>query len=50
MTSDGMARRCFCYLTDATIAFIYLLTYGKSPTSSKMNLKNVPNICIMLNN
>ena len=30
LTSAGMARRCFCYLSDATAAFLQLLARGSS--------------------
>jgi dTDP-glucose 4,6-dehydratase len=30
LSSSGEALRCFCYLSDATSAFLYLITFGKS--------------------
>lgn len=37
--SDGSARRCFCYVSDAIIGFITVLTFGSK--SEAYNLANV---------
>jgi nucleoside-diphosphate-sugar epimerase len=38
MTSNGLAKRCFCYLADATLGFLHLIAHGERGKS--YNLAN----------
>ena len=47
LNSDGTARRCFCYLSDATTAFFTVLLKGQ--TGQAYNVANVGQECSIAN-